>query len=460
MSMGLSFRNLFFVNKHTFSEERQQIHEKHHQEVNWVYYCTIILGLWLIASPSTFGYKVPAMIWSDILSGFLLISFSYFALKPYKLWAQWSVLFIGIWLLVAPMIFWSDEGAGLLTDFFAGTLVVLFGIIIPGQPGLKLYEPEGPNVPAGWSYNPASWDQRIPVILLAWIGFFISRYMGAFQLGYIDTVWDPIFGEGTRQVLLSDVSHAFPVSDATLGAFAYIMDVLFGAAGGIHRWRTMPWVVIIFGILIIPLGIVSVTLIILQPLTVGNWCTLCLTTAFISLAMIPFAVDEVLATVQMMLNEKKKRNTSYWTTFWFGGTMEGGDIQKEHNPTTLIQTTFKGMYRDLLNIPWNLILAMGIGMWIMAAPAVLGYNGMMADSDHLTGAIIVSFAIISMSVVVRYLRLVLILFGLWLFVAPWIFSAPNLAVWNSIIVGLILILISLPKGKIVGSRGNYDKYII
>lgn len=456
--MSLKFRNLFFVEKETFPEERQQVHQEHHQKISWVYYCTIVLGLWLIAGPPTFGYTVPEMIWSDILSGFFLIGLSYFALKPYKLWAQWGVIFLGIWLLIAPMIFGAQQGAGLLTDFLTGTLVILFGIIVPGQPGIKLYAPEGPNIPSGWSYNPAAWDQRIPVILLAWIGFFISRYMGAFQLGYIDTVWDPFFGEGTRQVLTSDVSHSFPVSDATLGAFAYIMDVLFGAAGDTHRWRTMPWVVIIFGILIIPLGIVSITLVVLQPVAVGYWCSLCLTTAIISLIMIPFAIDEVLATVEVMIYEKRENGTSYWTSFWFGGSMKEGDIIKKKN-TTLIQTTFKGMYRDLLNIPWNLIVITGIGIWIMFTPGVLGYNGIMADSSYLTGAIIISFAIISMSAVARSLRFVIILFGLWLCLSPWIFSAPQAAIWNGIIAGIILILLSLPKGKMEGSRGDFDEYV-
>lgn len=457
--MGREFHNLFFVDKNTFPEERRQTYEEHHKEVSWIYYCTIVLGLWLIAGPPTFGYLVPEMIWSDLLSGFFLIGLSYFALKPYKLWAQWGIVFLGVWLLIAPIVFWSEKGAGLLTDFLAGTLIVLFGIIIPGQPGIKLFAPAGPNVPARWSYNPAAWDQRIPVILLAWIGFFISRYMGAFQLGYIDAVWDPFFGEGTRQVLESDVSRSFPVSDATLGAFAYIMDVLFGAAGGTHRWRTMPWVVIIFGILIIPLGIVSITLVILQPLVVGYWCTLCLTSAFISLVMIPFAIDEVLATVEMMRYEKKENSTSYWTTFWFGGTMEGDEVMQKEN-TTLIQHTFKGMYRDLLNIPWNLVAITGIGIWVMASPEVLGYDGTIADNNQFSGAIIVSLAIISMSAVARSLRFIHLLLGLWLAIAPLLFAAPAAAVWNGIVAGVMLMLLSFPKGKMEGSRGNFDKYVI
>lgn len=457
--MKRQFHNLFFPGKN-ISDDRQEAHEYHHRKISWVYYCTFVAGLWLIASPSTFGYQVPTMIWNDILSGIALAGLSYLALKPYKLWAQWSIVFIGIWLLIAPMVFWAVEGSGLLTDYFTGTVVVLFGIIVPGQPGIKLYAPKGPNVPAGWSYNPAAWDQRIPVIFLAWIGFFISRYMGAFQLGYIDVVWDPFFDEGTRRVLNSEVSHSFPVSDAMLGAFAYIMDVLFGAAGGIHRWRTMPWVVIIFGILIIPLGAVSITLIVLQPLAVGCWCSLCLTTALLSLIMIPFAIDEVLATVQLMAFEKKERDTSYWTSFWFGGTMDNGETEPAKNPVTLIEYTCRGMFKDLLNIPWNLLVTVAIGAFVMLAPALLGFDGAIASSHHLTGALVLSAAVVAMSEVARPLRFVNIVFGLWIMAAPWVLSAPQAAVWEGAAVGILLILLSLPRGKIKSRRGNFDKYIV
>jgi hypothetical protein len=458
--MNLSFRNLFFVKKEMFSEDRQCEYEEHHKRVSWSYYCIIILAFWLIAGPPTFGYQVAAMIWNDIVCGIFLLGLSYFALKPYKLWAQWGLVFIGVWLLMAPMLFWAKEGAGLLTDFLIGTLVVFFAIIVPRQPGIKLYAPPGLNVPAGWDYNPSSWNQRVPVIFLAWVGFFVARYMGAFQLGYIDTVWDPFFGDGTRKVLTSQVSHSFPVSDATLGAFSYLMDVLFGAAGGTHRWRTMPWVVIIFGILIIPLGVVSITLVILQPVSVGHWCTLCLTSAMISLIMIPFTIDEVLATLQMMKHEKKVRGTSYWKTFWFGGTMEEGELEEKKGPSTLLEKTIKEMSRDILLRPWNLCVILAVGIWIIAAPEVLGYSGTIADSNHLAGAIIVTFAVIAMSEVARSLRFINILFGLWLIAAPWVLGgSQGAAMWNGVISGVVLILLSFPKGKIEERRGSFDKYI-
>ncbi|WP_179222998.1 SPW repeat domain-containing protein [Pontibacter ummariensis] len=443
-----------------FPEEKQSAHEQHHQRVSWVYYATITLGLWLIAGPPTFGYKVPAMVWNDIIAGFLLIGLSYLALKPYRLWAQWGIVFLGIWLLVAPMVFWAKEGAALLNDYFIGTLAVTLAIVIARQPGIKLYAPAGPNVPAGWSYNPSSWNQRVPVVFLAWLGFFVARYMGAFQMGYIDTVWDPFFGEGTRKVLTSKVSHSFPISDAMLGAFSYVIDVLFGLAGGTHRWRTMPWVVIIFGILIVPLGIVSITLIILQPVSVGYWCTLCLCSALISLIMIPFTLDEVLATAQLMKHEKEVRGTSYWTTFWFGGTMEGGEIEEKKHPSGLLNLTIKEGGKDLLLRPWNLFLLMAVGIWVMSAPGVLGYTGTIADSNHIVGAIAVMFAIIAMSEVGRPLRYLHILFGLWLIAAPWILGTDNnAAMWSNVISGLVLIPLAIPRGKVEDSRGSFDKYI-
>jgi len=36
--------------------------------------------------------------------------------------------------------------------------------------------------------------------------------MAAFQLGYIESVWDPLYDPGTQAILTSRVSEAFPVS--------------------------------------------------------------------------------------------------------------------------------------------------------------------------------------------------------------------------------------------------------
>lgn len=163
-----------------------------------------------------------------------------------------------------------------------------------------------PNIPPGWDYNPSSWKQRWPLIAIAFIGFEIAMYLGLFQLELIDEVWDPFFGGGSEKVLTSKVSKALPVPDALLGAFGYLLDVVTGAIGKTDRWRTKPWIVILFGIAVGPLGLTSVLLVIFQPLLVGAWCTLCMVTAVISVVMISPALDEMLASLQYLQRVRRQ----------------------------------------------------------------------------------------------------------------------------------------------------------
>jgi uncharacterized membrane protein len=174
---------------------------------------------------------------------------------------------------------------------------------------------EDKNIPLGWDYNPSSWPQRIPLVVIALVGFLIAFYMGLFQVEVISNVWDPFFGDGSEKVLTSPVSEAFPIPDALLGAFGYVLDVVTGIIGKTDRWKTKPWIVILFGIAVGPLGLVSVVLIILQPVVVGAWCTLCIVTAVISIVMISPAMDELLASLQH-LKRIKKSGRSVWKAFW------------------------------------------------------------------------------------------------------------------------------------------------
>lgn len=457
--MNLSFVNLFFVNKNMFPDTNQVSHEEHHKQVSWVYFAIMVLGLWLITSPIIFGYSWTQMFWNDIISGIILIILSYNALNAYNLWAQWLIILLGLWLFVAPIVFWANEAAAFLNDNLIATLVVAFGIIIPNQPGIKLFEQEGKNTPPGWSYNPSSWIERTPIITMAWFGYFAAQYLAAFQLGFIDKAWDPFFEDGTKNVLTSEVSKAFPVSDAALGAFAYILDVLMGYAGGTNRWRTMPWAVIIFGILILPLGVISITLVILQPLAVGYWCSLCLFTALISTIMIPFTIDEMLATIQLMRHESK-RGKALWTIFWFGGSMEGGYNEKTPEPALLLKKTGKVIMMDFFTKPWNLFISAAVGLAIMTAPAYIEYTKKIANNNYVIGALIITFSVIATSEVARPVRFLNMFLGLWMIASPWILgSAQTEAILASVTTGAVLIPLSIPKGKVKDRRGDYDNHI-
>lgn len=175
----------------------------------------------------------------------------------------------------------------------------------------------GANVPPGWSYNPSTWAQRLPIIALALIGFAIASYLALYQVGRVSRVWEPFFGSGSERILHSWVSRLVPVSDAGLGAMGYLLDAVAGLIGGRTRWRTMPWIVIVFGIAVGPAGVISVLLVILQPVLFDAWCTLCLASAVVSILMIGPAMDEVLASLQH-IRQRSRAGESVWRAFWGG----------------------------------------------------------------------------------------------------------------------------------------------
>jgi uncharacterized membrane protein len=172
-----------------------------------------------------------------------------------------------------------------------------------------------PYIPPRWNYNPSSWPQRLPIVFLALIGFGIALYLALYQVRVVSDVWEPFFGDGSRTILNSSVSWALPIPDAALGALGYLLDVVSGVVGGRDRWRTMPWVVIIFALAVGPFGGVSILLVILQPVLFNAWCSLCLTSAIISVLMVGPAMDECLASLQYLKHERD-RGRSVWRAFW------------------------------------------------------------------------------------------------------------------------------------------------
>jgi uncharacterized membrane protein len=116
--------------------------------------------------------------------------------------------------------------------------------------------------------------------------------------------------------------------DGALGAIAYLGDALFGLAGSTRRWQYRPWMVILFGIDVIPLGIISAVLVVMQGAVVGAWCFLCLVTAAISLVLVLLAYDEVWTTLLYLRRVWKRTHDRgvMWRTFWGQPVPEADDV--------------------------------------------------------------------------------------------------------------------------------------
>lgn len=422
----------------------------------WTRFFLIFLGVWLIASPMTFGYTGEALCANDIICGLLLIFFGWNARHANRNWAPWLASAVGLWLQFAPVAFWTHSPAAYLNETITGVLSILLSIIIPGFPGHT--ERSGPEIPPGWSYNPSSWPQRIPVIALACFGWLAARYLAAYQLGFITTMWDPFFNygnglNGTICVIESPLSKSFPVSDAGMGALAYTLEAILGCKGGPARWRTMPGIVIGFGLLVIPLGLISIILIILQPLAVASWCSLCLMIAFAMLIMVMLTIDEVAAALQC-IRQGRRRGIAWLPLLWEGLPESAFEPDTRTPPLTasfykLLAAAFWGC-----TFRWNLILTAILGALAMMLPSFIHVPQWLADCDYVLGALSIILSLVSMADVTRIARFGLALFGLVLLVCSFAQVTHPAIFFPHFILGGGWIVLCWPAGTIKERYGQ------
>ena len=447
-----------------------------HRQTLWAHFVNLGLGAWLVASPFAFGvfdapatfdpailhvmadrglsppeWRMAALGRSDVISGLLIMLFATLSLSRRTNWGQCANTVVGLWLLFAPLLFWAPTAAVYNKELIVGMLVIAFAVLIPMMPGMSMAGMmDSTAVPPGWSYSPSTWPQRLPIIAMGVIGLVIARQLTAYQLGHVHGVWDPFFsGEGrlngTETIITSDVSKAWPIPDAGLGAVAYALEILMAAMGDRTRWRTMPWMVTFFGILVVPLGVISIYFIIIQPIVIGTWCALCLLAALAMLIMIPFALDELVAMSQFLL-WSRRAGKPFWRTFLMGDAMPGGSETRGDDLASL-GAALKDMMRGT-TVPWTLAVSVGIGILLMFTRLLFGTAGGLANSDHLVGSLVVTVAVIATAEVARPLRFVNIAFGLWLVAAPWLLDGGlPLGSWVGAAAGVALIGLSPRRGK-------------
>ena len=162
--------------------------------------------------------------------------------------------------------------------------------------------------------NPAAWSRRLPLMALALAGLCVSVYLALFQVEVLRSVWDPFFRSEKVLTYLG-------IPDAALGALAYATEVALLSIGGRERWRTRPWTVISLGVVILSGAAVSVLLILMQASLVGAWCTLCLVSAAVSLAIFALGYDEPLAGLRY-LRKVRDAGGSPWRALWGRGNRE------------------------------------------------------------------------------------------------------------------------------------------
>jgi len=393
--------------------------------------------------------------------------FAALALSWRAQWARWICAGIGALVAAAPFVFWTEVSAAYLSDTLVGGLIMLLAVAGPPEPGPSpMAALTGPDVPPGWSYNPSTWRQRIPIIVLAMVGLYVSRYLAAYQLDLIDDVWEPFFAgsaadpqNGTEEIITSSVSKAWPVPDGAVGGYTYLLEIVTGAIGTRARWRTMPWLVVLFGLMIVPLGVVSISFIIIQPIVIGTWSTLALIGAAAMLIQIPYALDELVASLQFLVR-RARAGQSWLRVFLVGDTDEGERPVRTDELDAAPGAIVRDMVAGGVALPWNLAAAGLVGASLMFTRLTFGTAGTIADADHLIGALALTVVSIAAAEVARPARRLLLPLGLALVASPFLFDTNGASMVNNLICGLALIALSARRGRIRERYGSWNRLLI
>ncbi|HLV66965.1 MAG TPA: hypothetical protein VKY73_14185 [Polyangiaceae bacterium] len=92
---------------------------------------------------------------------------------------------------------------------------------------------------------------------------------------------------------------------------------------------------------------------------------------------------------------------------------------------------------------WAQLATAAIGIWLMAAPAVLGYSGPAEDTAHVLGPIIATFALVAAWEATRGVRWVNVVAGGVLAVVSLALGYEARAAVNGVIAGVVVAGLSL-----------------
>ena len=200
----------------------------------------------------------------------------------------------------------------------------------------------------------------------------------------------------------------------------------------------MPWLSICFGAMVVPAGIISILLIVLQPILVGAFCGICLMIAVCMLVMIVLTLPEVIAAGQLLVRAKKN-GKGFWAVFW------KGDLSSSSLPVKPLQRTRTSVLG--FTIPWNLALTLCLSVWILASPTLLALSHPASDSNYIIGPLLFAISVISCVELVRFLRFFNLALGFGLCLSVFFLEGFSVLGWvSNLSTGILVAFLSVPKG--------------
>jgi hypothetical protein len=103
---------------------------------------------------------------------------------------------------------------------------------------------------------------------------------------------------------------------------------------------------------------------------------------------------------------------------------------------------------------WRQAAVAAAGLWLMVAPAMLGYGRPASESDWICGPIVATLGIMAMSRAIRAVRWANLPIAAWLMIGPLVAGYPGDAVASSMGVGVTLIALNAYRSSAAVSLGG------
>ncbi len=104
---------------------------------------------------------------------------------------------------------------------------------------------------------------------------------------------------------------------------------------------------------------------------------------------------------------------------------------------------------------WAQIVSLGLGIWLLIAPAVFGYGDPAGSVERIIGPVVIVVAALAIRGVTRPVRHLNIATGLALLIAPWVFTYMSIpAIATSVLAGMAVLGLAFVRGRVPHRYGG------
>ena len=128
----------------------------------------------------------------------------------------------------------------------------------------------------------------------------------------------------------------------------------------------------------------------------------------------------------------------------------------EQPPSALVREMLGGG----VGLTPGLVISAAVGIWLMFTRLTLGTEGVLADADHLIGALALTVAVTAMAESVRAVRFLNMCLGAALVICALVMEATWLQSGADILAGLLLIAASVPRGAVRHEYGGWSRVVV